>query len=432
MRPGGRSVVGLEAMHGTAAYIRRRTRPSARGWMRPPRAVGTVPLVRTKAVSDSLVDRLRRTPAWRIDAVLATLFVVTALVTTRRPDPVYEPRDGVAIALILAATVPYYVRRLAPLPVLVVSLAATAALFIDGYDSGPLPFLIGVGIYTVGAYRPLREVVAGAVFAGLALVAMLVADSPRFAVPEFVTTVPIYGATFLVGWTMQQRRLRYDALEREQGQAALRAAADERLRIAQELHDVVGHSLGVIAVQAGVGMHMIDTDPAEARRALEHISRTSRSSLAEIRRLLGLVRTGEAGAALSPTPGLADLPRLVDEVSGTGMAVDLTVESDAADLPPGIELAAYRIVQEALTNAIKHGRAKRATVDVEAGAGTLRIVVIDNGVGGDGGRDQGPGGHGLVGMRERVAVYGGTLDVGRASSWGFRVEATLPYEDEGP
>jgi signal transduction histidine kinase len=196
--------------------------------------------------------------------------------------------------------------------VLLVSLSATAALFIEGYDAGALPFLIGVGIYTVGAHRPFREVAAAAVFVNLVLLVMLVADSPRFAVPEYVTSVPIYAATMLVGWSMQSRRMRYEALEREQDQAEVRAAAQERLRIAQELHDVIGHSLGVIAVQAGVGMHLIDSAPDEAKQALEHISRTSRSSLAEIRQLLGLVRSGEGlGAPYAPTPGLADLPSLV-------------------------------------------------------------------------------------------------------------------------
>ena len=374
-------------------------------------------------------------PAWRVDAVLATLFVITALVTTNRTDPVYEPRDGRAVALILAATLPYFFRRLAPLAVLVVSVSATGALFLEGYDAGALPFLVAVGIYTVGAYRPAREVVAAVVFQNAVLLAMLVGDSPRFDVPEFATTVPVYLATMLVGWTMQSRRLREDALEREQGEAALRAAADERLRIAQELHDVIGHSLGVIAVQAGVGMHLIDTDPAEAKRALEHISRTSRTSLAEIRRLLGLVRSGDATANYAPTPTLDDLTRLADEVSAAGLHVDLDVAPDARDLPPGVELAAYRIVQEALTNARKHSRgARHATVRVDVARGTLEVVVTDDGVTSNGssrGIGANASGHGLIGMRERVAVYGGSLDAGPTEGGGYRVTATLPYDEEG-
>ncbi|HET7652162.1 MAG TPA: sensor histidine kinase, partial [Acidimicrobiales bacterium] len=395
--------------------------------------VGTVAIVGVTG----LWGRLRQMPPWRLDAVLATLFVVTALVTTSRTDPAYEARDGVAVALVLTATVPYYFRRVAPLAVLVVSLSATGALFLGGYDAGALPFLVAVGIYTVGAYRPAREVVAAGVFQNGVLVAMLVGDSPRFDVPEFAATVPVYLATLLVGWTMQSRRLREDALEREQGEAALRAAADERLRIAQELHDVIGHSLGVIAVQAGVGMHLIETDPDEAKRALEHISRTSRTSLAEIRRLLGLVRSGDATTTYAPTPTLDDLGRLADEVSDAGLHVDLDVAPDAHDLPPGVELAAYRIVQEALTNARKHSRgARRATVRLDVARGALEVVVTDDGVASNGAsRGTGTGarasGHGLIGMRERVAVYGGSLDAGPIEGGGYRVTATLPYDEEG-
>jgi signal transduction histidine kinase len=392
--------------------------------------VGAVPskTVRVKAVVVSALERMRRMPPWRIDAVLATCFVVTGLTTTSQTSAVYEPRDGVAVGLILAATLPYYARRLAPLPVFAVSLGAVAALFVQGYAAGALPFVIGVGAYTVGAYRPRREVVLAAALMCAAFVVMLVGNSPDFGGAEFVTSVAVYGATMLVGWSMQARRLRQDVMEREQGEAALRAAADERLRIAQELHDVVAHSLGVIAVQAGVGMHVIDTDPAEARRALEHISRTSRSSLGEIRRLLGLVRSGGPTVAYTPTPGLADLPRLALEVADAGLPVDLDVADNKGYLPAGVELAAYRIVQEALTNALRHAHAHRATVRLDVHRGCLRVVVSDDGSGHNGGRRS--GGHGLVGMRERVAVYGGSLDVGPAPEGGFRIDATIPYDED--
>jgi signal transduction histidine kinase len=177
-------------------------------------------------------------------------------------------------------------------------------------------------------------------------------------------------------------------------------------------------------------MHVIDTDPAEARRSLEHISRTSRSSLAEIRRVLGLVRSGEPTATYAPTPGLADLPQLVDEMAGAGLPVDLDVSDGAGGLPPGVELAAYRIVQEALTNALRHAQAHRATVRVAVAAGSLRVVVSDDGAGQNGARR--PGGHGLVGMRERVAVYGGSLEVGPVPGGGFRVEAAIPFDEDPP
>jgi signal transduction histidine kinase len=388
--------------------------------------VASVRDVQVKERGAALLEQLRQMPPWRLDFVLATLFVLTGIATTARPEPSYEPRDAVAVGLVLAATVPYYLRRLAPLLVFVLAITATAALYILDYDAGGLPFVVAAGAYTVAAHRPLREVIAAAAYMYAWFVVMWVADNPGFGPAEFVTSVPLFGAVMAAGRAMQMRRLRAEALERDHGEAAERAAADERLRIAQELHDVIGHSLGVIAVQAGVGMHLIDTDSAEAKRTLEHISRTSRSSLAEIRRLLGLVRSGEGGATYAPTPGLADLSRLADDVTDTGLPVSLSVAADAHDLPPGVELAAYRIVQEALTNTRNHAHAHRATVELAVNNGALHIVVTDDGTGASSNNGSG---HGLVGMRERVAVYGGSLDVGPAPDGGFRVSATLPYEE---
>lgn len=301
-----------------------------------------------------------RAPAWSVDLVLAVVFVVSGLSTTTTTSGLYEPRDGRALALILIGTVPYVVRRKAPLVVFSCSAVAIAILFALGYDGGSLPTVIAVGIYTVGAYRPLHEVLLGAAILNAALVAMTLSEPPGFGGADLLMSVVGFGAATLLGWTMQSRRLRLEALEREEGEAARRAAADERLRIAQELHDVVAHSLGVIAVQAGVGMHVIDRDPAEARRALEHISATSRASLAEIRRLLGMVRSGD-GLALEPAPRLADLDRLAHELGAAGLAVSLDVDIDVlTDVPPGVELAAYRIVQESLTNAVRHAVAQHA------------------------------------------------------------------------
>jgi signal transduction histidine kinase len=235
-----------------------------------------------------------------------------------------------------------------------------------------------------------------------------------------------YGAAMLIGWTMQTRRARIDTFEEEQEEAARRAVADERLRIAQELHDVVAHSLGVIAVQSGVGMHVIDSDPDEARRAFESISRTSRTSLTEIRRLLGMMRDVEGAPAYSPAPGLVDLPRLVEGVTHAGLTVDVTINGSVDDVPPGVGLAAYRIVQEALTNTLRHAQAHAATVRLDSRPGELAVEVVDDGRGPNGAR---PGGHGLVGMRERVAVYGGALEASPGADGGFRIAARLPYEE---
>ncbi len=220
---------------------------------------------------------------------------------------------------------------------------------------------------------------------------------------------------------------RAEILEREQEEERARAIADERLHIAQELHDVVAHSMSVIAVQAGVGMHVADTDAAEAKKALENISMTSRSTLAELRRLLGVLRDDGSGAAYAPAPGLGDLDKLARELSDAGVPVEIEVEGSIKDVPPGVDFTGYRIVQEALTNVLKHAGPSTARVAVQHRPGALHIEVSDDGRGVNG-RSTGTG-HGLLGMRERVAVYGGTLDAGPVAGGGFRVAADLPYAD---
>jgi signal transduction histidine kinase len=305
--------------------------------------------------------------------------------------------------------------------------SAIAAWMLAGYDERGSPLLVVLGAYTVAAYRPVREIAAAA--AALLAVLLVLVASPvlTFGPAELAATSAAVGVAMLIGWTAQSRRERIAALERGQAEAALRAAADERLRIAQELHDVVAHSLGVIAVQAGVGMHVIGDDPDEARRSFENISRTSRSSLAEIRRLLSVVRDGVGGPAYTPVPGLPDLARLVEDVEDAGLVVDMTVDGDVGRVPPGVGLAAYRIVQEALTNTLRHARADRAGVHLECTSERLAIEVTDDG---RGPRRETAGGHGLIGMRERVAVYGGSVDAGPGHGGGFRVTAELPYEAE--
>jgi signal transduction histidine kinase len=182
--------------------------------------------------------------------------------------------------------------------------------------------------------------------------------------------------------------------------------------------------MGVIAVQAGVGAHVIDNDPVEAKRALEAISSTSRSTLTEIRRLLGVLRE-DAGAQYAPAPGLHELHRLVHDVGAAGLDVDLRYEGERAELPPGVDFTAYRIVQEALTNVLKHAGPAQASVTVGYEPGALRLEVVDDGRGVNG-RSSG-GGHGLMGMRERVAVYGGVFEAGPRTGGGFRVAVRLPY-----
>ena len=205
---------------------------------------------------------------------------------------------------------------------------AVAAWMLTGHSEGALPLVILLGVYAVAAYRPLPEVLVTAAGTAIALVVVLLGDAPGFGAPQLMSTCAAYGGAMLIGWIAQSRRHRIAALESGQAEATLRAAADERLRIARELHDVVAHSLGVIAVQASVGMQVVDADPAEARRSLENISRASRTSLTEIRRLLGVVRNPEGAPSYAPAPGLVDLDRLVQEMEGAGLAVDFGVEGD--------------------------------------------------------------------------------------------------------
>jgi signal transduction histidine kinase len=252
----------------------------------------------------------------------------------------------------------------------------------------------------------------------------------------------------------EQLELRAAEKERERIEAARRAVGEERLRIARELHDIAAHAMSVVAVQSGVGAHVIDSRPDEAKRILETISRTSRASLDETRRLLGVLRAGSGGnrsaesgtappfdvaehagcggagsaAELSPVPGLGALDDLVKRVTDAGVPVDADVQGPRPLLPAGVDLAAYRIVQEALTNVLKHAGPARARVSVLYEPGAIRIEVLDDGRGAASTGVTGDGaGHGLVGMRERAALYGGALEAGPRPGGGYRVAATLRY-----
>ena len=222
-------------------------------------------------------------------------------------------------------------------------------------------------------------------------------------------------------------------LETEREDRALRAVTEERLRIARELHDVVAHSMSVIAVQSGVGHHVLDTQPEDARRALAAIETTSRAALTEMRRLLGVLRQeGEAHAALAPAPGLADLPFLLDQFRETGLDVSLTMLGEVPETSAPIDLTTYRIVQEALTNILKHG-GPAARVLINHTCDEVYVEVLDDG------RPRSPRrsaattsvvGHGLIGMRERVAVFGGRLTAEPRPGGGYRVAVHLPLAAE--
>jgi signal transduction histidine kinase len=375
---------------------------------------------------------------WILDTAITCVFLPIAIISVvARPDHAtgaYKSINALGILLVLGAVLPLLLRRRFPMPVFFVSTAFLVVFAASDYFIGAVAFTTLISLYTVGAFCRPREI--GIAFATLlvALAVLWIIEIPDFYAGDLFANTALYTVALLFGWTVQSRRLRLadaeeraEILEREQEEERARAIADERLHIAQELHDVVAHSMSVIAVQAGVGMHVADTDAAEAKKALENISTTSRSTLAELRRLLGVLRDDGDGAKHAPAPGLCDLDRLAREVSDAGVPVEVQVEGSISDVPPGVDFTGYRIVQEALTNVLRHAGPSTAKVRVAHEPGALRIEVRDDGRGVNG-RSTGTG-HGLMGMRERVAVYGGRLDAGPVDGGGFRVTAELPYAD---
>jgi signal transduction histidine kinase len=212
------------------------------------------------------------------------------------------------------------------------------------------------------------------------------------------------------------------------------AVAVERGRIARELHDVVAHNVSMIVVQAGAAARVLHGDQPDVRNALEVIAATGRETVDEMRTLLGMLRSDDGQAALKPQPGLADLEQLVSAVREAGLPVTLRIEGDARPLPPALDLSAFRIVQEALTNALRHAGPARAEVTVRYTDGLVSLEIADSGRGPDDGPGSGQGrtGHGLVGMRERAAMFGGELEAARGDGGGFTVRARLPLPAQAP
>jgi len=289
------------------------------------------------------------------------------------------------------------------------------------------------GLSAGGAPPPHDRVAALGAVAGLAGLWASVLISGELDVPSVVLPAGlIVAAPWLAGRVQTARAQREVALreltaqlQREQEQRERLAASDERARIARELHDVVAHSVGVMVVQAQGARNVLDREPERARAALQSIEDTGRGALADVRRALGVLREAGGGAALAPQPGVEDLDALVDQARGTGLAVEVAVEGASRPLPTGVGLSAYRIVQEALTNTIKHAGAEHVRIAISYGERELGLEIIDDGshpATGDG------AGHGLIGMRERVALFGGDLSVGPGRAGGFAVHARIPIE----
>jgi signal transduction histidine kinase len=334
------------------------------------------------------------------------------------------------LLLPLLLDLPLLWRRRTPLPALaavcvgVVMQALLGSQAAQGFELvGP----VAVALYSTAAYGDGREAVAGLV---LLLSAGAVNDVRS---PDAGSTAQIWANAF---WSLFQIAIwlggRFARSQRERGvlvartatleKTAWEAASEERARIARELHDIVSHNLSVVVTQAA-GARALAEHGANAPDSLERIEQSGRSALTEMRRLLGVLRDDGEGAQLEPQPGVAQLSRLVETLRASGLEVELRIDADCADLPPALDLSVYRIVQESLTNVLKHACVDRATVTVSRSVGGVTIEVLDDGAGSTGFTE---GGHGLAGMRERVTLFGGRLAAGPLPEGGFRVRAELP------
>jgi len=370
----------------------------------------------------------RRT-LWDVGPVLLLAGLGTAELLT--VPGLREPAWAEA-GMALALAVPLLWRRVRPLAVLIVTLTATGVLteFTGVADAAGSPFAcVLVATYAAGAHSGRRRARVAIAVIALWLSSFVVADSSQ-PVGDVIFIGGIMYAVLGAALVVRSRQelagalaVRTVELEHEREAAAGLAVAEERRRIARELHDVVAHSLSVIVLQAGAERRDLAAEHPTSAATLETIETTARSALAEMRRLLGVLRDPDESLSLAPPPGLSRLPELAAQVREAGLSVSLEITGDQQPLPTGFDLSCYRIVQESLTNALRHGGATRATVTVQHRRGEVRLEVLDDGTATPG---QDHPGHGLVGMRERAALFGGQLSAGRLDRGGWQVRARLP------
>ncbi|WP_055525368.1 sensor histidine kinase [Streptomyces graminilatus] len=391
-------------------------------------------------------DFLRGHPAWVDGFWAVVLFGISMLGDTVRATPDAVSLTGITVVTVLLSVVVALRRRMPERMLLLAGAVGVAQLVLD-IKTVPADFAFLVIVYTVAASGPRwasRYALIGGLLASPLAQLRWPEDGPsgagRLALMIF-TAVP-YALAWVLGDSLRTRRAyfaqleeRAARLEREREAQAKVAVAAERARIARELHDVVAHNVSVMVVQADGAAYVLDTAPDQAKKALETISGTGRQALAEMRRLLGVLRTGEhqEGCEYVPQPDVEQLGELIEQCRTSGLPVDYRIEGTPRPLPSGVELTAYRIVQEALTNTRKHGGPNTgASVRLVYFDDGLGLLVEDDGKGAphehyeEGGADG--RGHGLIGMRERVGMVGGTLDAGPRPGGGFRISALLPLK----
>ncbi len=359
-----------------------------------------------------------------VDAAIAAVFVAATELEAALGLSTREAWVHALLAPVFLA--PLALRRRIPLLAFAAAVAGLVVLDADATLSlfGAVVLAsYSVGSSVAGRRTYLVPATAAALFAALA--------AGGEAVPsDFVAFCLFLGGPWFVGRLVRQRVRQAAELvrlaERERDRRAEAAVADERARIARELHDIVSHAISVVAVQTQAVRRRLPAGLEREADDLRGVESTAREAMAEMRRLFGVLRADGAPAALAPQPGLDQLDRLLEQVRSSGLPLEVAVEGEPVPLPPGVDLAAYRIVQEALTNVVRHAGSAPTRVRLDYGDSVLDVTVEDEG---PGSRNGASSGHGLVGMRERVALYGGTLEAGPASGGGFRVHARLPFRE---
>ena len=386
----------------------------------------------------TLIDHLRRANPLVVDALIAIGFASIAVVEMQgaaESEAGFRDSDGLGVLLLLAQTLPLGLRRVAPLGSLALITAALglhAALGYDDIHAGTLASLAAVSsaAYVTDNRRALVAALLGAVGIGV----FYATTRTSFDGYEIVSVAGLWSAGWIAGSSYRIRRRhtaaverRAEVLEQDSEARAREAVADERARITRELHDIIGHTLNLIVIQAGAARAVFKSRPDEALESLNSIETTSRQSLSDMERMLGILRPPDAEVApYGPQPGLGQVDRLAEQFTDAGLPVEVNVAGEPDKLPTSLDLSAYRIVQEALTNALKHAGPARARVAIAYLADRLELDIVDDGHGSGEDEHDAGGGRGLIGMRERVSLFRGELNVGPAAEGGFRVHASLP------
>ena len=380
-------------------------------------------------------DAMRRWVPRPIDLAVAAVLTVATQVEIWLLDPEGVPLGAVA-ASFAVGTLAFAWHRVAPLAALTVGLTGLTvvpgALGVDPAVAFGW-FVTAFALLTSAGYHARRPVLALVI--ALGLLALSIVLQKGAALADVLYAWLLAGGFWLAGRVIAGRTLRAElsearavAAEQQAQWRAAAAVAEERLRIAREMHDVVSHSISVMTLHVSGVRRLLRPDQAAERDALETVERTGRESLAEMHRMLGVLR-GPEPADDSPAPGLARLPQLLERARAGGLQAELAITGQVRPLPPGVDLAAYRIVQEAITNVLRHAAASRIDCTVDYGATAVDLRVADDGPGTGAPR---AGGHGLVGMRERAAVYGGTVETGPRPAGGWVVHAVLPAQEPAP